>query len=174
MISPMRPGIVLPRLDQYTGAIPAGWIWEPKLDDERAILSGGELCNRFGRPLAPHKARAFAPALRDLVALGMPLDLALLGFRGHLPLGAVVVLDIPGRAPYLDRKAPLAKLPVLPRPMDAVPGTVYRLPHSMDARALFEATIDVPGLEGVVGRRPGAPYVEGTSRDMAKSRWKAA
>lgn len=174
MISPMRPGITIPRLDQYTGALPAGWIWEPKLDDERAILLDGMLYNRFGRPLAPHKAQAFAPALSDLAGLGMPLDLALLGFRGHLPLGAVVVLDIPGKAPYLDRKAPLANLPILARPVEAVPGRVYRLAQYIDARALFQETINVPGLEGIVGRRPGAPYVEGTSRDMAKSRWKTA
>lgn len=174
MISPMRPGIVLPRLDQYTGAIPTGWIWEPKLDDERAILHSGTLFNRFGRQLAPHKAKVFLPVIRERLGFGGFLDLALLGFRGHLPLGAVVLLDAPGKLGYLDRKAPFAQLPILELPMAAVPGTVYRLPHSMDARALFESTINVPGLEGIIGRRPGAPYVEGTSRDMAKSRWRAA
>ena len=173
MISPMRPGITLPRLDQYSGAVPAGWIWEPKLDDERAILLNGALHNRFGRPLAPHKARAFAPAIETL-PFEQELDLALLGFRGNLPLGAVVLLDAPGKMGYLDRKSPFVHLPVLNFPMKAVPGTVYRLPHSTDARALFESTINVPGLEGIIGRRPGAPYVEGTSRDMAKSRWRAA
>lgn len=168
MLSPMRPGIALPA--HYGGPFPAAWLYQVKLDDERAVYCQGQFWNRFGRPFSPAKARVFpAPPFETA-------DLALLGFRGHWEPGAIVVLDLPTiRRPFAERYAMLGGLPVFdPWSMQPVPGTIYRLENFADPAALFARTREVGGLEGIVGRDPQALYVEGDSRSMLKWRWKNA
>lgn len=176
-MSPMRPAITLPRLDTYPGAIPQGWLWQAKLNDERGMLTPeGVLTNRLGRPFAPHKVRAFGTALEMLVDLfpGEPVDLALLGFRGGFPAGSIVVLDLPGRpGGFEDRVAgPMGEV-FLPEDGESAPvGQVLCLDYYTDAKFLFAKTLGRTGLEGVIGRRPGVRYAEGDSRDMCKSKWR--
>ncbi len=170
----MRPAITIPRLDAYRGAIPVGWIWQIKLNDERATVAhDGTLMNRFERPISANKEKAFGDALASALRMfDRPLDLALLGFRGQFPIGGIVVLDLPGPGGFLERTRPLEVLPILCIGQVPVSGTVYRLQNFVDPFPLFERTIGVVGLEGVIGRRPGAGYCEGNSRDMCKSKWK--
>jgi len=177
-MSPMRPAVSLPRLDTYPGAIPQGWLWQAKLNDERGMLSPeGMLVNRLRKPFAPHKVRAFGTALEMLVDLfpGEWVDLALLGFRGGFPAGSIVILDLPGRpGGFVDRidiiQAPYF-LPDLGEELPDSPG-VLRLQTDWNAKELFLRTIGKTGLEGVIGRRPGVRYAEGDSRDMCKSKWR--
>jgi hypothetical protein len=173
-MNPMRPAIALPRLDTYAGAIPQGWLWQVKLNDERATVSPGtRLLNRLGQPIARHKAAAFEDALELAFRLfDRQLDLALLGFRGEFPVGGIVVLDLPGAGTYKERCIPLSVLRPLSIGDIPSPGMVYRLENFEDPVALFKQTIGVLGLEGIIGRRPGAGYCYGNSRDMVKSKWK--
>lgn len=173
-MKPMRPGITLPRLDTYRGAVPQGWVWQVKLNDERATVAhDGTLMNRFERPISGNKAKVFDDALAAALRMfDRPLDLALLGFRGQFPKGGIVILDLPGPGGFLERTRPLEVLPALAIGQTPTPGMVYRLTNFDDPEALFWSTIGVVGLEGVIGRRPGAGYCEGDSRDMCKSKWK--
>lgn len=176
-MKPMRPGVSLPRLDTYPGAIPQGWLWQVKLNDERGWLtSEGVLLNRLGKPFAPHKVRAFGPALDDLRTRfpGEEVDIALLGFRGGFPKGSIVVLDLPGRpGGFEERISTCTGELYLPEDGESAPvGQVLCLDYYLDAKDLFQRTLGRSGLEGVIGRRPGVRYVEGDSRDMCKSKWK--
>lgn len=159
---PMRPGVVFPRLDEYLGPLPTGWDWQFKLNDERGWLVNGVLYNRHGAVLPPAKAKHYR-----LDGLPQHADLALMGFRtgGHK---FVVVLDPPSGDPWQERQKRL-DFPVWE------PGTeapdVCRLATHADGRALFIQSLNLPHVEGVVGRRLTAGYQYGTSKAMAKSRW---
>lgn len=183
-MKPMRPATSIPRLDTYTGPLPKGWLWQVKLNDERAWMErDGTVWNRFGRPFAPRKVAPFQEALACVRALfpGVRVDLALLGYRGVFEPGAVVVLDLPELlCPFWARHA---RIRAWPDPFYATSrnlprkGQAYFLPCYLEntpgPRALFAHTIGVPGLEGVIGRDPEAFYQEGQSRAMVKSKWTA-
>ena len=177
-MKPMRPGVSLPRLDTYSGAIPQGWLWQAKLNDERGVVSPeGGLFNRLGRPFAPHKVKAFAPVLWELrkQLAGEWLDVALLGFRGGFPVGSIVVLDLPDRPGGFEERVATTKMGeiFLPEEGESAPvGQVLCLDYYTDAKFLFAKTLGRTGLEGVIGRRPGVRYTEGDSRDMCKSKWR--
>lgn len=194
-ILPMRPGRKLPRLDTYGGPLPAGWGWQVKLDDERGVYAGGALYNRHGEKIAAHKAAAFAAAVAEAARRfhGETLDLALLGYRSRFerpgPGGigdggeggprvcAVVILDLPdrGRQPWTERHASIVAATPEFDPLGAATvaaGCCYHLADHADGPALFRRTVGVAGLEGVIGRKPDAPYCAGDSPAMLKSRWK--
>lgn len=174
----MRPGVSLPRLDTYSGAIPQGWLWQAKLNDERGMVSPeGDLSNRLGQPFAPHKVKAFADALWTLRKqfAGEWVDVALLGFRGGFPVGSIVVLDLPDRPGGFEDRLSGEALPFYePERGLTLPDNpaVLRLSSYHDAKELFLRTVGKTGLEGVIGRRPGVRYTEGDSRDMVKSKWR--
>lgn len=185
---PMRPKTRIPPLDRYAGPLPKGWEWQVKIDDERGIVrvhSDGsvELFNRHWEPLAAHKAKLFAAAASTLPARfpGEPIfDVALLGFRGHWTPGGIVLLDIPSERPWTERRSRLAGIPVWdpldPKDTPPAPGAVAILPSwpeiAWNPRDLFLRTKDVPGVEGLIGRDPAAPYQMGDSDRMVKIRWK--
>lgn len=176
-MKPMRPGVSLPRLDTYPGAIPQGWLWQVKLNDERGVVSPeGDLFNRLGRPFAPHKVVVFGDAMKMLRGMlpGEWVDVALLGFRGGFPKGSIVVLDLPQRTGgFEERISTCTGELYLPEDGESAPvGQVLCLDYYLDAKDLFQRTLGRSGLEGVIGRRPGVRYVEGDSRDMCKSKWK--
>jgi len=178
MLIPMRPGVTL-----YSAAhLPGGWNYQPKLDDERGMLriGDGALYNRHGAPLARNKAlhfRGVCEELRNLFPAAKWLDLGLIGFRDIRAFGAargaVIVFDVPSADSWLERYALLAVLPVLDLVAGEVPvaGRAYRLANSWQGAELFEATRNVRGLEGVIGRRIDAPYLSGESQAMIRLRW---
>lgn len=186
---PMRPKTRIPPLDRYTGPLPKGWEWQVKIDDERGIVrvhddGSVELFNRHWEPLAAHKAKLFAAAASTLPTLfpGEPIfDVALLGFRGHWTPGGIVLLDIPSERPWTERREKIGRVlqwdPLAPEPdwIPPVPGEVRCLvtyDGNPDVRDLFLRTKDVPGVEGLIGRDPAAPYHMGDSDRMVKIRWK--
>lgn len=188
---PMRPKTRIPPLDRYAGPLPKGWEWQAKIDDERGIVrvhddGSVEIFNRHWEPLAAHKAKLFAAAAGTLPTLfpGEPIfDVALLGFRGHWAPGGIVLLDIPGEAPWAERRARVTSASIpLWDPMSPeetpppAPVTVAILPSwpetTWNPRDLFLRTKDVPGVEGLIGRDPAAPYQMGDSDRMVKIRWK--
>jgi len=197
---PMRPKTRIPPLDRYTGPIPEGWDWQAKIDDERGIVrvpaepvTEYELFNRHWEPIAAHKAKVFDAAIRKLVGLFPDerlFDVALLGFRGHWTPGAVVLLDIPGEEPWEARREKWIHMWIhmsprgavywdpIREPFDRTPGEVYVLASrnvGMDRRHVVEFfmdTKDKPGIEGLIGRDPEAPYQCGDSDRMVKCRWK--
>jgi hypothetical protein len=188
---PMRPKTRIPPLDRYAGPLPKGWEWQVKIDDERGIVrvhddGSVEIFNRHWEPLAAHKAKLFAAAAGTLPTLfpGEPIfDVALLGFRGHWAPGGIVLLDVPSEAPWTERRErvwardsiPLWD-PLDPKNASPEPGAVVFLPSwpevSWNPRDLFLRTKDVPGVEGLIGRDPAAPYQMGDSDRMVKIRWK--
>jgi len=181
-MKPMRPATSIPRLDTYTGPLPKGWLWQVKLNDERAWMErDGTIWNRFGRPFAPRKVAPFQEALACVRALfpGVRVDLALLGYRGVFEPGAVVVLDLPELPyPFWARHARLRAWidrldPIVVWRHQPVLGRAYYLECYDAPGPLFMSTIGVPGLEGVIGRDPEAFYQEGQSRAMVKSKWTA-
>lgn len=190
---PMRPKTRIPPLDRYTGPLPKGWEWQPKIDDERGIVrvhgdGSVELFNRHWEPLAAHKAKLFVEAAGTLPELfpGEPIfDVALLGFRGHWLPGGIVLLDIPSDQPWRVRRTRTDKIPMwdplrghdcCPDDPDPEPGSVVVLPSWPESlwnpRDLFFKTRDVPGVEGLIGRDPEAAYQMGDSDRMVKIRWK--
>lgn len=186
---PMRPKTRIPPLDRYAGPLPKGWEWQVKIDDERGIVrvhgdGSVEIFNRHWEPLAAHKAKLFAAAAGTLPGLfpHEPIfDVALLGFRGHWTPGGIVLLDIPGDLPWAERRRRrMRELPLWdpldPKDAPPAPGTVAILPTWPDTtrnpRDLFFKTKDVPGVEGLIGRDPAAPYQMGDSDRMVKIRWK--
>jgi hypothetical protein len=163
-----------------------GWVWQPKIDDERAILRVHDctLFNRHQQPMDRHKARPFAravEALRSVFAAHRWVDLGLIGWRDKSAfagsLGAIIVFDLPSpdgdpweaRREWLIKKIPPIELCSGEIPL---PGMVYRFNDESQAGLLFARTKGIPGLEGIVGRNLRAPYVQGDSREMAKARWK--
>lgn len=174
-MKPMRPGFSLPPLDTYDGPIPNGWVWQYKLDDERAILTpDGTLWNRFGTKIAGHKAKVFAPAVARLhdVLPGVVADVALLGYRGHVFCpGPVVVLDFPELpGGFLERYKALAFACCTYLPGESDSDWPYYLTTYDDPYWLFRSSRKIPGVEGIIGRNPNAPYIQGDSRDMCKSK----
>lgn len=181
-MKPMRPATSIPRLGTYTGPLPKGWLWQVKLNDERAWMErDGTIWNRFGRPFAPKKVAPFQEALARVRALfpGVRVDLALLGYRGVFEPGAVVVLDLPELShPFWARHARIrARVdcldPIVMWRHQPVLGQAYHLKCYDAPGPVFTSTIGVPGLEGVIGRDPEAFYQEGQSRAMVKSKWTA-
>lgn len=178
-MKPMRPGFSLPPLDTYDGPIPKGWVWQYKLNDERAILTpDGTLWNRFGTKIAGHKARAFAWAVERAVSVfpSMTVDVALLGYRGHFRVGSIVVLDLPGFPGNFHIRH--ARLSSVINPLiwnsdggyDPINGPLHFLEWSAHPVALFRRSRGFPGVEGVIGRNPNVPYIQGDTRDMCKSK----
>lgn len=159
--SPMRPGAVLPRLDEYAGTLPENWDWQPKLNDERVvILADGTVFNRHGRAFERRKLLPFLHLIDATLRAhpGQILDAALVGIRDPQIPKRVVVLDLPRvPGPWAMRRERIA--------LD------FRLPCYKDARACWRDFFGKPGYEGVVGRRLSAPYECGDSKAMVKSKW---
>ncbi len=180
----MRPGVNLGASLPVEWTL-AGWFWQPKINDERAMLRtiDGALFNRHGALMDRSKAAVFAGVLGELRAAfrNTPwLDLGLIGYRDadtfKAARGSVLVFDVPGDArdarTWLERRTQLECLPTLNLISEhPAPGLAYRFEDHEAAGALFEATVGVPGLEGIVGRNGRAPYQSGDSKQMAKARW---
>lgn len=144
---PMRPGIRLQNLDF---APKTGWIWQPKWNDERAMMSpDGRVFNRHGN-LFCHKKLAqfrFQPC-------GEWVDLLLLGFRTGAAR-AVIVIDYPYReGGYCERM----------QEWDIHDDPTYCWTHHRK----------MSDVEGIIGRKADAPYCFGDSKNMIAIRWKAA
>ena len=179
----MRPGVNL-GASIGPGFRMSGWTWQPKINDERAVLfvPSGAIFNRRQQPLDRRKAEPYGPVIADLrrqFSNHQWLDLGLVGFREAETFresrGAVIVFDVPDlvdRTPWAHRRELLRVLPVVEllneRP---VAGLAYRLEETEKAGELFALTNGVPGLEGIVGRNIHAPYAQGDSPQMAKARW---
>lgn len=188
ILTPMRPKQVLKPETMTRGYHVPGWVWQPKIDDERAVLRvlDGQLFNRQGQPFDRQKARPFAEAcdsLRTIYGGHEWIDIGLIGYRDSQTFaasrGAVIVFDLPSLNgdPWVSRRQQLiTRLPVL----DLIAGEaakfgmVYRFADEELAGELFHRTRGVPGLEGVVGRLLAGPYVQGETETMAKARWKRA
>ena len=181
---PMRPGLNLGN-NLPDGWSMQGWLWQPKINDERAMLRtlDGTIFNRHGELLDRSKVPYFWPIISELrLAFRKTpwVDLGLIGFRDsetfRASRGAVIVFDIPGdlhdQRRWIERREQLNCLPSLNLMSEAaVAEMAYRFEETADAGTLFQATRGVPGLEGVVGRNINAPYQPGDSRQMAKARW---
>lgn len=183
----MRPGVSMPSVPR--GWSPAGYGWQTKIDDERAVFRTRDCClfNRHGTAFDRQKAAPFRPVVQDLARMYVAhpwLDLGLIGFRDSSVFGAsrgaVIVFDLPNprlgeNLPYYERREFLrARLPVLDllageRPE---PGMAYRFEDFDHAGELFERTKNVPGVEGIVGRLLLSPYVFGDAQTMIRARWK--
>lgn len=190
---PMRPKLSIPSLAKYDGPLPEGWHWQPKLDDERGVVvrwtetgggaMGPALYNRHGRPIASNKAAVFAPAVQRLLDLFPDQDLfdvALLGYRGHWPAGGIVLLDLPQvEDDWRDRQYAIRVLLTWWDPLGQQKnpgvGDVCRLVGHYGDRGdlfrLFAQTYRIPGIEGLIGRDPGARYMQGDSDRMCKIKW---
>lgn len=187
ILTPMRPGSEF-RAPLERSFVQPGWVWQPKIDDERAVIRvlDGQLFNRRGQPFDRQKARPFGEACDQLRATfgGHEwLDLGLIGYRDSQTFaasrGAVIVFDLPSLNgdPWVSRRQQLInRIPVLDliAGEEAKFGMVYRFADEELAGELFHRTRGVPGLEGVVGRLLAGPYVQGESKTMVKARWKRA
>lgn len=168
---------------------PPGYGWQTKIDDERAVfrVRDGCLYNRHGISLDRHKAAPFRPVVEELarVYCAHPwLDLGLIGFRDAsifgASRGAVILFDLPDprpgdNRPYFERREFLRqRLPVLDLIAGEVPvaGMAYRFEDYDHAGELFARTVNVPGVEGIVGRLLRSPYVFGEAQAMIRARWK--
>ena len=159
--SPMRPGLSFPRLDEWNGTLPTGWGWQPKLNDERAVIhADGLVLNRHGRAFERRKLAKFAHAIDAALRAhpGQLLDVALVGIRDPEIPARVVVLDLPRTpGPWSFRRTQIQ--------LD------FALPCYDDARRCWADFFGKPGYEGIVGRRLAAGYACGDSNAMCKSKW---
>lgn len=168
---------------------PPGYGWQTKIDDERAILRIRDCClfNRHATPFDRQKAAPFRPVLEDLARMYAAhpwLDLGLLGFRDASVFGAsrgaVILFDLPNprqgeNLPYFERREFIRqRLPVLDllAREQPVAGMAYRFEDYDHAGGLFARTVNVPGVEGIVGRLLRSPYVFGEAQTMIRARWK--
>jgi len=100
---PMRPGLTVPDTEAGREMLPKDWLYQVKLDDERAMVHASGVYTRFGKPFDKVKLAKFTDAflelnrcLRNSVDLdNCWLDVALIGFRKTRPPYQVVLLDIP-------------------------------------------------------------------------------
>jgi len=180
----MRPGLNLTRAGLVTlqDLQPEGcWDYQIKLDEERAFLAEGRLYNRHGEPLSAAKAKMFDP-IRIVAKKAFPnawvVDLGLIGYRsdklGHRGAAVVydVVLGLNDALTWRDRSTRFFSFPILSEdPRDNLPGNLYRLGHSIDGLALYDAVCRRPGVEGVVGRRVDSRYQQEDSKAMLKARY---
>lgn len=172
-IKPMRPGF-----KSMPGIWPKGWLWQLKVDEERGILADGRLYNRHGDLVAPHKQTTFEVACRQARKLfaNVTLDVGMMGYRDTQRLpefyrGCLIVFDLPTvQKPLEQRLALLNDLFQFPGPLFGA--TLFRLESFTDPQSAFEFSQEVPGCEGIIGRRPGSLYMSGDSRDMTKCRWR--
>ena len=185
------PGWVEPMLATLTDQrdLPADWLYERKLDGIRALAfvtdDGARLLSRNRLELAGYPE--VASALRARAAPDVILDGEVVGYVGrrtgfevlqqrhHLPRrgrGALrieySVFDIMWAAgedlrplPLLERKRILRKAL---RPGGALRLSAYR---RGDATMLLDAACG-RGWEGLIAKRPDAPYAKGRSRDWLK------
>ncbi len=168
----MRPGLTFRPFDEYPEDIPAGdWVLQYKLDDERAILTpDGQLWNRFGSPYARNKATRFDNQVKVLSSAfpGAVLDCALVGIRRPGQPHAVVVLDLPEHAgTFLERYDDIVQGL---RGLSAFGVSCLNLYAMGEARYMLASARGFPDFEGLIGRRLGRPYVQGTSNDMFRCR----
>ena len=167
---------------------PDGWRYEPKWDGFRGVLENdsGELClwSRNGRPLL-----RYFPELRELgdrlpprsaldgeivVERDGRLDFDALQMRLHPAESRVRKLsgEIPSRYVAFDVllwdgepawKGPLEERRVR---LEALPFTVSPATASLETARHWLARLETVGLDGVIGKRLGLPYLPG-SRDGA-------
>lgn len=179
---PMRPGLTVPDTEAGREMLPKDWLYQVKLDDERAMVHASGVYTRFGKPFDKVKLAKFTEALLELnrclrnsVDLDHCwLDVALVGYRKTRPPFRVVLLDIPTiDAPYLDREADICwALPWWEPGHDNYP-EACRLPvYSTSEVAIKNAIACAPQCEGIIGRNPHAPYQSGDSDNMIKMRFK--
>ena len=172
-LSPMRPGISLPPLDEFTGELPPGWCYQCKVDDHRGMLSpGGTLYNRHGGLIADHKQRVFAPAIAEVRRLfpDQWVDLALMGYRTGTDHGKIVVLDLPDVA-----KGYVERWKIIQRPLPSWDSASSQLVCCLllyDAAWAWKVAKRTPSSEGIIGRNPGSLYESGDSKNMLKSKWR--
>lgn len=180
-VTPMRPGLTFRPFDEHPEDIPAGdWTIQYKLDDERAILTpDGQLWNRFWAPYAKEKAVLFKEHVGEALRLfpGITLDCALVGVRRPEQVHRLVVLDLP-EVSGLDFGQRLAYIRSATEGADWDPPlnegrekVCYLEEYPLGrARILLRLSRSAVHLEGVVGRRVGRPYQQGTSNDMFRCR----
>ena len=148
---PMRPGI---RLKSLSSAPKEGWIWQPKFNDERAMMSpDGRVFNRHGDLFCPKKLAQFR-----FRPCGEWVDLLLLGFRTGGPR-TVVEIDYPYREGVYFQRVRNAGAHLL------------CFTDPLECWGTFHGR---PGIEGIVGRKADAPYCFGDSDNMIAIRWKGA
>ena len=175
---PMRPGLSVPNTDAGRAMLPKDWWYQPKLDDERAMVHASGVYTRFGKPFDKGKLAKFTEplqvlrsALRNSVDLDEAwLDVALIGFRKTRPPYRIVLLDIPSDLSYRDRNVlSHGVLPVFNKEHIA-----SKLPPvtGFGNLAIEWAKALGADCEGIIGRDPDAPYVSGDSDYMIKMRWK--
>lgn len=175
---PMRPGLTVPDTEAGREMLPKDWWYQPKLDDERAMVHASGVYTRFGKPFDKVKLHKFleplrvlCAALRNRVNLDEAwLDVALIGFRKTRPPYRIVLLDIPSDLPYREREALTAG--VLPVVFGDGGYFVTRMPSRSAGLAFAIAASLGPQCEGIIGRNPDAPYQSGDSDNMLKMRFK--
>jgi len=174
----MRPKISIPNTAAGWRMLPQDWLYQVKLDDERAMLDPmGQLWTRFGKPFDSTKARKFEPAisvlsdsLRDLVLHSANwLDVALIGYRKTRAAFKVVLLDIPTLPhQYRDRVWSWDHLEVF----GTGSSLACRLIDHEDPEFAAKAAANMGDqAEGIIGRNPRARYFQGESLDMLKLRF---
>jgi hypothetical protein len=142
-MKPMRPARSCP-----LSHAPAGWIWQPKLNDERALMDpDGRVWNRFEERFSLAKLRQF----RLPEPCGEWVDMLLVGFRTG-QAREVVVIDYPGRPGGYQKR---------------IAARVWT-----DPAECWKYARSLEGTEGIVGRNPRAPYCFGDSVNMVKIKWK--
>lgn len=175
---PMRPGLSVPNTDAGRAMLPKDWWYQPKLDDERAMVHASGVYTRFGKPFDRVKLRKFEEAIGVLrkalcnrVNLDEAwLDVALIGYRKTRPPYRVVLLDIPSNLTYRERvKIPRGMIPAVFG--DGGYHVTYMPERSLGAAISLAESLG-SDCEGIIGRDPDAPYISGESNKMIKMRWK--
>lgn len=172
---PMRPGLTIPDTEAGRDMLPKDWWYQPKLDDERAMVHASGVYTRFGKPFDKVKLAKFNSALFHLAwTLGKSVDLstvwfdvALIGFRKTRPPYRVVLLDIPCDLSYVTRMIASCILPKF-----ETGDIVTRLTNANAETAMLHAKTLGPQCEGIIGRNPNTPYQSGDSDNMIKMRFK--
>ena len=146
----------------------------PKLDGIRAIVSGGVVLSRSGKPIPSADVQsAFAhlegydgeliagdPGAADVFArsTGAAMSRDGTGCTFH-------VFDHQSEGGFCERSARLRDIAALVDRVEIVPHVVVQTAAELER---LEADCVAAGLEGVMVRDPAAPYIEGRSRGLQK------
>lgn len=174
----MRPKISVPNTAAGWRMLPKDWLYQVKLDDERATVHASGTLNRFGRPFDKTKLAKFLPAIGELYSAmrnsvdldDVCFDVALIGYRKTRAAFKVVLLDIVNTAGNYAMRRNLWQH--LPEFVGDDHNLACRLCDFTDPVLAAKAADNMGDqAEGIIGRNPRARYFQGESPDMLKLRF---
>lgn len=178
------------KLDQTTPAKVGDWVWQPKVDDWRAVVHTPTctVWNQYGQPSALAEREKIEAALRTLQGVGFAaewLDVGIMEARHDMMRGSIIVFDIvEAVTPLRERLARLRSMfPVLPMAdkllaAGNVSDQVFvvnefhqNIEHCWHGLQTINTQLGRKFYEGLVAKRLDSPYTFGRKAKQKTPDW---